>query len=349
MVKAKTSVKPTVKATRKVNARLIEDDSLDQYVDLVRAGKADPYVAYRVFTHHWKVQDKAVLRAAAQQVFAHDPRVLLERLVPPLLRFSDEELAEIASSLNLEDASLLAYARGALYGSAIAERRDAARARQALLYLEAVAEQHRREQYHALVARCERWVSVERALEAHIRQLELAQPGHQAHPLGYVLRDAVLLERWEVYDKYRRLWDELPKKAYKCEHQTNELFNFDGLRDLARDQLKNIPGLLQKAVDVKGCPHLNSFGCELGLVKKLIDRKLFPTECRAYLKAAEKFAKNDAIAKLLALLESPKSPVSSVSSVSIDSSTSKSGSGKSRTEKPPVEKTPKKKPSAKRR
>ncbi len=114
---------------------------------------------------------------------------------------------------------------------------------------------------------------------------------------GYDLMNAfeASVERgdWDTYETWRPQWDQLPKNAHICECNFNKLHTFDGLLSLEREDIASIPGHLQKAADLRGCPHLNSGAARMNLVEHLIDRHLFLKESLAYVDACKQFCPDD--------------------------------------------------------
>lgn len=103
-------------------------------------------------------------------------------------------------------------------------------------------------------------------------------------------RDAAAKRDWRTYDRWRPEWDRLPANRHSCACHTNDIGTCDGLRALAARRLAALPQHLAAAADVRaGCPHLNTGGLRLDLVRTMVARRLHLDACRTYLEHAVRF------------------------------------------------------------
>ncbi len=94
---------------------------------------------------------------------------------------------------------------------------------------------------------------------------------------------------WQTYDVYRREWDQLGPGHHACECYVNDVYTNDGLRAAAARKWDAVPEALARAGAVRGCPHLNTGGLRLDLVRLLVSRRKQLDVARAYLDRAAGF------------------------------------------------------------
>jgi hypothetical protein len=133
--------------------------------------------------------------------------------------------------------------------------------------------------------------------------LELTSPTWRASPLQHFLDELSSKGDWKSYDKVRPEWDRLPPDHHACECYRNALYTNDGLRAAAARQWDVIPDALAKAASVRGCPHLNSGGVRLDLVRLLVAKKKQLGPAREYLERVAAFEHTD-VAKLRKQIDS---------------------------------------------
>jgi hypothetical protein len=205
-----------------------------------------------------------------------------------------EELTEAFFIENDEDATN--YLRGKLWSDiAVFRKSKDTYSRRGAQYLSQISEDFvaREPSCVRALARCYRFFDYKNYRSLFRKVLDSVEPERRPHELIYFLEATVNERDWDEYVSLRKEWDQLPVNASFCECYINSLYTFDGLHCLGNGNSDAIPELLLKAVDVAGCPHLNSGASEKGLIKELIDRQIFLPEARAYLEACREYYPND--------------------------------------------------------
>lgn len=283
-----------------------DEYAFKSYVERVRVAD-DAYAAYRVLERFWKVpaEDEALVRKAFLVLIDADPCFALSRILNGVEMLELEDVQRLLTTLTLADASTTAFARARIGHQFGAQRPDPLPdlLRDVEQHLNAVDESLRDKEWHTMLSDCLGVNDYERYV-AHLDTLFASVDVQwHAHHLSRALRAVCARKDWPRYRGLRARWDALPKSAHFCECQINHLYNMDGLEALASEQLDGIAELLHKALDVRGCPHLNSGGPDLSLAAALIGRALFLDACRTHLVEARRFSHNTDIDELEAALE----------------------------------------------
>jgi hypothetical protein len=274
----------------------LQSQGLAFYVDRLRQGATDPYVAYRVFDRSWSLHRKDIdlLRLATRQLVMADPW-FLATAIPHLrgLRAEDLELlTPFVGAGPARGAAPMLRARLWYFGGGALYRKDrAARAqlKRALALLQQVKRPQRGQEWHEMVVGCYRVLDYDRYIRAVAALLRATTPEWRADPLCRVLRVAASRKDWSTYDRYRRDWERLPPNHHGCECAINDVSTCDGLRAVAARQWDAIPDALRSAAAVRGCPHLNTGGLRLDLARVLVARRKHLDEVAAYLERAKQF------------------------------------------------------------
>jgi hypothetical protein len=131
------------------------------------------------------------------------------------------------------------------------------------------------------------------------KALASREPEWRGRDLLHGLEEAIKHEDWDAYAEWRELWAALPQNAHLCECYVNHLFTYDGLVALHHNQLTTIPTLLRQALEVRGCPHLNSGGPDMDLVEALVDRGVLLDHAAAYVdSSARLFGENSSLPRV---------------------------------------------------
>ncbi len=284
--------------------------ALEYYADQVRKDSPDLYFYYRFYEFnfqichipdHAELVRKAIIRILKSDPYAYGSTIPLEMEV-----LTESDLEEIAPAITFGgDENAARFLRGKLWTDAAVGQEDKGKfADRALKELEAIPPDLRDHEFWYSLTECYRAVDYERYKASVPKLLESGEPAWRAFDLIHALREAAIHRDWSNYDSWRKEWDALPVNAHFCDCYFNGLYNYDGLRALETGNTDLIPDLLRKAMEVRGCAHLNSGGANLRLVEALIPLGLFPKECAAYLDASEQFGKNPKTEELRARLAS---------------------------------------------
>ena len=285
----------------------LEADGFAYYVGKLRDGATDPYFAYRVYEKGWKVRrgESALLRDATIRLIESDPWFLATATPHFLdaLKTEDlEPLTEFVGAGPARDAAPMLRAMLWFHSCRARHRSDNAGRRQlrrALSFLQRVPANQRDQSWHEMLVGCYRVLDYAKYKAAFPKLLELTDPQWRAGELHSFLDILTSKRDWKTYDKYRPEWDRLPPGHHACECYVNALYTDDGLRAAAGRRWATIPAALAKAATVRGCPHLNSFGVRLGLVRLLLAKKKHLGPAREYLDWAVAFENRTAdVAKL---------------------------------------------------
>ena len=272
-----------------------------KYADEVRRDRTNLYYCTRLLERGYLpegVTDAAQLvRQAALTVYKFDPLAYITTFPHASDLLSDIELEELTTALTIEgDEDATNFLRGKLWSDAAqCKKIPEPFARRAYEYLSRVSEAAARgePEYIQALATCARLIDYETYKGMVRRLLDSREPEWRGHELIKVLETAVQHRDWATYLTWRAEWDQLPPNAHLCECYFNNLYTFDGLRNLERRAVASIPQLLLKAVDVRGCPHLNSGSANMMLIERLIERRILLTESLAYLEACSNFCSDD--------------------------------------------------------
>lgn len=280
----------------------LSSEAWGQYAAEVRRDPANPYFCFRLLEKAYLFTElpdgKKLIRQAAITVYQLDPLAYVTSYPHANHLLSDADLKKVCDALVIEgDEDATNFLRGKLWADAIPSRPNGIKqAQRGLKYLSKVSEARAgvEPDYIAALAACclltdyDSYKSVCRAL------VDSRQPEWRGHELIRILEAAVKHEDWETYSAWRGEWKLLPANAHLCECNLNQLHTYDGLYDLQRGVVNKIPQYLRKAVDVRGCPHLNTGAASMRLIKHLIKRKMFLAEARAYVEACSNLCRDDA-------------------------------------------------------
>lgn len=273
----------------------LHDQGFDLYLSRIRSGADDVYAAYRICEHSFLLRNfrdkRKIVRRAIKILVKADPYSLVTAIMPTLDDLRDADIEELCDGMSIDDPGAAAYLKGRLWYSARCPGSDKNQRRlaKALAWLEIVSERYRETGWYEMVSDCLQNLDYKRYRDHFQKLLARVDPEWQVSHLAQFLEEAVNHGDWASYRRYRAVWDALPKHAHMCSCHQHEVANLEGLRALQEDCVAEIPPLLEQAMDIHGCPHLNTGGVALKLVSILIDRKLHPDACRTYLTEARKF------------------------------------------------------------
>jgi len=271
------------------------------YANEVRRDPTNLYYCTRLLERGYLpegVADAAeLIRQAALTVCKFDPLAYITTFPHASNSFSDLELEELTTALSIEgDEDGTNFLRGKLWTDA-AQCKEISEpfARRGYEYLSRVSAATARgvPEYVQALATCARLIDYETYKSMVRRLLDSREPEWRGHELIKVLETTLQHRDWATYLIWRSEWDRLPANAHLCECYFNNLYTFDGLRNLERRAVASIPQLLLKAVDVRGCPHLNSGSANMMLIEKLIARRILLAESLAYIEACIQFCAGD--------------------------------------------------------
>ena len=268
----------------------LEPLALAHYVEELRRGSTDPYVAYRVYEDFFQLEDidNDLLKGAIRRLIETDPWFLATPLPMGLDRFSVDELHRIEASVGSGPASgYAALLRAKLWYHA--GWNAASHLQRALDWLQQVPTEQREGSWLEMLVGCYEVLDFEQYKQTAPKLIARARPEYRASPLMSFLRTLAHEQDWVTYDQFRPEWDQLPANRSTCECYTNHLHTADGLRAAANEQWDLIPDLLVKAAGVRGCAHLNSYGMRIDLAALLIAEKRHVAQVRAYLERARAF------------------------------------------------------------
>jgi hypothetical protein len=279
----------------------LESEGFAYYLDELRRGSADPYVAYRVYDASWRVpqQERALLRAATIRLLEADPWFLATATPHFLHALRTEDLERLTPLVGAGPARKAApLLRAMLWyhareGAHARDRAGRVQLRRALAFLQDVPRKQRDRAWHAMLVGCYRVLDYDRYKRAFATLLEVTAPDWRALELHWFLDIVAAKKDWRVYDRYRRAWDQLPRGHHACECYVNSVYTNDGLRAAAAGTWDAIPEALTRAVAVRGCPHLNTGGLRLDLVRLLVSKKKQLDAARGYLDHAAGFDTGD--------------------------------------------------------
>lgn len=237
------------------------------------------------------------MRQAALTVYKFDPLAYLTTFPHTSALFSDAELDELTSALVInDDEDATNFLRGKLWSDAARCKEDPeqyARRGYELLIQVSDATAANEPDYIDALAECCRLIDYDIYKTLIHRLLQSREPEWHGHTLVMILETAALHHDWVTYAYWRKEWDLLPVNAHLCECYYNAVYTFDGLLALKNVDADSIPQLLNKAINVRGCPHLNSGAARLDLIEQLVDQRLFLDDSLKYIEACGNFYGED--------------------------------------------------------
>ena len=272
-----------------------------KYAEEVRRDPSNLYYCTRLLERGYLPEGATgaaeLIRQATLTVYKFDPLAYITTLPHASNSFSDLELEELTAALSIEgDEDGTNFLRGKLWADAAQCKENSEPfARRGYEYLSRVSAAAARgePEYVQALATCARLIDYETYKGMVRRLLDSREPEWRGHELIKVLETAVQHLDWAAYLTWRAEWDRLPTNAHLCECYFNSLYTFDGLHNLEQRAVASIPQLLFKAVDVRGCPHLNSGSANMMQVEKLIAHQILLAESLAYIEACSMFCSDD--------------------------------------------------------
>jgi hypothetical protein len=286
--------------------RDLESVAFKHYIEELRRGSRDPYLAFRVYERPWELRDGGLARALAVLLVESDPWFLASATPGAIHALELADLERLTPLVGGGAASeYAAYLRAKLWFEATGPRRPAAdtQLRRALEFLLEVPVEQRRVDWHEMLVGCYEVLDHDRYKEAFAALFEETSPEWRASPLVSFLRNVAARADWDAFDRFRPEWNRLPANVSMCACNANDVYTCDGHRALALEQWDAIDGALRAATPTRGCAHLNSYGARLGLARKLVEQRRNLQAVRAYLEQALKFGNPDAAQALLQQLD----------------------------------------------
>jgi hypothetical protein len=272
-----------------------------KYADEVRRDPNNLYYCTRLIEKGYLPEEisdsETLMRKAALTVYKFDPLAYLTAFPHTSHLLSDPELEALTAVLVIkgdEDASN--FLRGKLWSDVARCKESPERyARRGYEFLSRVSDTTAASEpeYIEALADCCSLTDYDIYKTLIHRLVNSQDPEWRGSTLIRALETAALHHDWETYDYWRKEWDLLPVNAHLCECYFNCIYTLDGWLALEREELAAIPQLLQKAIEVRGCPHLNSGAARMNLIELLIDRRIFLTNSLKYIEACENFDPND--------------------------------------------------------
>jgi hypothetical protein len=277
--------------------RDLESRAFAFYVEELRRGSADPYIAYRICEKSWKLarSDAALLRRAAICLIETDPWFLATAAPYYLHVLGTSDLERLTPFVGAGPARKFAVMLRAMLwyhgrrGPFHPDRAGRAQLRRALGFLQKVPSKQRDHTWHEMLVGCYRVLDYDEYKRAFKKLLHVTSPNRRAYALHTFLNMVAAKKDWNAYDVYRREWDQLAPGHHACECYTNDVYTNDGLRAAAAGKWSAIPEALARASAVRGCPHLNTGGLRLDLVRLVVSKRKHLEEARAYLNRAAGF------------------------------------------------------------
>jgi hypothetical protein len=250
-----------------------------------------------VYEKSWNVapNDASMLRRATIRLIESDPWFLATAMPHFLHALKTEDLERLTEFVGAGPARKAApMLRARLWfhgrkGPWHADRTGRAQLRKALSFLNQVPAKQRDVKWHEMVVHCYRVLDYAQYKRTFPRLLASTSPNWRASELHDFLDVVASKKDWRTYDRFRREWDRLPAGHHACECYVNAVFTDDGLRAAAAGNWDAIPSALANAASVRGCPHLNSGGLRLDLVRLLLTRRKQLRPAREYLERAAAF------------------------------------------------------------
>ncbi len=267
------------------------------YVAELKRGADSPYFAYRVFEKSWQVapNDRDVVRAATVRLIETDPWFLATAMPHFLSALTTEDIKRLTPFVGAgQSRAAAAMLRATLWfharrGAHHPDKAGRLQLKQALLFLGQVPKKARDGAWHVMAVGCHRILDFDAYKRAFPALHEATDPAWRAMGLCTFLKDLTGKDDWKTYDRFRPQWDQLPPDHHACQCYLNDLHTNDGLRAVAAGRWAAVPHALAKAADVHGCPHLNSGGLRLDLIRVLLSKKQELSAARTYLQRAAAF------------------------------------------------------------
>jgi hypothetical protein len=279
-----------------VRDNVLEAHGFAHYADIIRRGERDVYAASRLYDRHWTLHGpdaEKLLRRSAVILIEDDPWFLATSipffLGDALTRRDIERLTpKVAAGVA---AGAAAYLRAKLWFHGLGRSgREKAAVRRTLALLREVPRPYRQLGWLEMIVGCHEqlgaWKDYTRVFP---RLFTATNADWRSSPLRRMLEIAAKRRDWRIYDRWRPEWDKLPPTRHTCECEKNAVATMDGLRAAAAERWEDVPRHLSTAADVAGCPHLNSGGLRLDLVRMLVSRRRYLGDCRIYLDRAAQF------------------------------------------------------------
>lgn len=272
-----------------------------KYAEEVRRDPTNLYYCTRLVERGYlpdEVGDsEALMRQAALTVYKFDPLAYLTSFPHTSDLFSDAELEELTATLVInDDEDATNFLRGKLWSDA-ARCKDNPEpyARRSYAFLSQVSDVTAASEpdYIDALAECCRLIDYNKYKTLIHKLLQSHEPEWRGHVLVRILETVALHQDWETFTYWRKEWDLLPVNAHLCECYFNGIYTLDGLLALEHGEIASIPQLLHKAIDLRGCPHLNTGAARLTLIEQLIDRRMFLDDSLKYVEACENFYGED--------------------------------------------------------
>lgn len=277
---------------------------LERYAAAIRSDTATPYECQLFFENWYRFDgdDKEELyRKAGLTLVRHDPFfVAVSPHASIDLLLTDEEIEACVKAWALQDKDLAAFLEAVIRLSSASRRNpDPNNIKKALVALDNSESSFGEElQFLEMRANALGILGDDRYKSAFDKMLEATSPEWRAHPLQNAMEAAVASKDWERYDALRERWGEMPHNSHICECYTNFVANIDGVRALDNGDLPKALRCLTAAVEVNGCPHLNTGGAHLELARELLRRNLAIDELMKHLDAAENYKITDETTEL---------------------------------------------------
>ncbi len=288
----------------------IRNEAFRTYLRQMKRDKDTLYYAHKLVESSFRlpgdVRDEISQRELMKQILVADLYALSTS--HGLFNLSDltlQDVRDIERVAKVDDADARNFLLGQLWHAAGCYRKaNKGFMRSAMRYFKRVPDKLRLAAYHEMVSECLAALDYPAFLKHVPDLLNAVAPEWHAHRLIRVYRACEQQEDWLTYLALRKKWDELPINAHVCDCLFNQVATMDGLAAFHRKDYKPIPKLLIKALNVRGCPHLNSGSARLTLVEKLVNAKLYAKETRQYLEKAMTFHSSQKAKKLLSQLDS---------------------------------------------
>jgi hypothetical protein len=275
----------------------LESSGFQFYLNEMRRGSTEAYVAYRICEHSWRISrdDAVLLRRAVIRLIETDPWFLATAMPHVLQALETADLERLTPFVGAGPARRVGAAlRAVLWyhrrrGPYHPDQAGRVQLQRALAFLQKVPRKQRARAWHEMLVGCYRALDYQKYKRAFARLLLEIPSEEQASALHDFFNAVASGEDWPTYDRHRREWDRLPLTSHVCECYLNDLYTNDGLRAVAAQAWEAAAEAVVQAASVRGCPHLNSGGLRLDLVRILISKKRNLDAARAYLDAAAAF------------------------------------------------------------
>jgi hypothetical protein len=244
-------------------------------------------------------EKRKILKKVIFKLFPQNPFMIISEY--PFVYVLDlNDIKKLLEKIDIKDKNIFHFIAGNLYYNAWTVGKNKKEYyKKAYSELNKIKPEPKDLEYYRLLSEILACINYRKYKSIFNKLLAITEPEWRGWPLMSYFRESVRNNDWNGFEKYEKEWHKLPLNAHQCECYANDYNTYKCLQSLKYNRLNKIPEYLDRAMKVRGCPHLNSGGFNLTAVKLLIDRNLYLKESKAYLLESERFAPNRLAQKLL--------------------------------------------------